>query len=446
MTETNFNRQMPHSIESELALLGSIMLRTDAIDDVSFLQAGDFYKSAHRKIFEGMRAIYRKNEPVDNVTLTAWLENNEALEQVGGIEFLSEITNNVPTSHNIKSYATIIKEKSNLRNLNEILWQGMELIHSNLPFAEILEELEAKLFKAGQGQLSDSITKIDDIIIESMSHLDQFEEGVGSFTGVSTGFEDLDLLTNGLQKGELTVIAARPSMGKTALALDIATNAALNDNLPVAIFSMEMGATAIGIRMICSESGVNIQLLRNGDAAEGDYKALTKAAAKLSECQIFIDDSGLISTGEILSRCRRLKSKHNIGLVVVDYLQLLKARRGIENREQQISDMSRSLKQIARDLNLPVVCLSQLNRGVEGRDNKRPRLSDIRESGAVEQDADMIAFIYRDDYYNDNSEFPGIAEVNLAKNRNGPTGKVELHFNIGVARFGNLDKFRDNEH
>ena len=443
------SKQMPHSIESELALLGSIILRPPALDNVSdIIQPGDFYKAGHRKVYEAMLGLSKKGEAIDFVTITAWLEKAEALEQAGGMEFLSELTENVPTSHNIRSYAKIIADKARLRALLEAAWGIIEEGYtSKRDVSEILEEAEHKIFEVGQREIQSTLTSMDDIVIQSMTHLDQFSEGGQTFTGVPTGFSKLDDLTNGLQKGELTVIAARPSMGKSAFAFNIATNVAIGSGLPVVIFTLEMSAVSCGVRMLCSQAGVDIQKLRNGEATTEDFKDFTRAAAMLSEAPIFIDDAGLIGTDEIRAKCRRMKARHDIGLVIIDYLQLLKVRRGVENREQQISDMSRSLKALAKELNVPVVCISQLNRAVENREDKRPRLADIRESGAVEQDADMIAFIYRHEYYHeDDEESHGKAEVILAKNRNGPTGKVEIQFDKRFARFRDLERYRDDPH
>ncbi len=437
-------KQLPNSIESELALLGSIMLRPPAIDLISdLLRVEDFYKASHRKIFEAMLYLGSRNDAIDLITLSEHLEKEGNLEQVGGVIYLSELTENVPTSHNIRTYARIIVDKAQLRNLLDAC-RGIidDAYNSGADVSEIINDAERTIMEVGERDIQSSIKPIDDVIIQSMTHLDQFSEGGQTFTGVPTGYSKLDELTNGLQKGELTVIAARPSMGKSAFAFNIAANVAIGANIKVAFFTLEMSAVSCGVRMLCSQAGVDIMRLRNGEATTTDFQDFTKAAAMLSDAPIYIDDAGMISTDEIRAKCRRIK---DLGLIIVDYLQLVKPRRGIENREQQISDMSRSLKAISKELNVPIVCLSQLNRGVEKRDDKRPRLADIRESGAVEQDADMIAFIYRHEYYHeDDLESKGLAEVILSKNRNGPTGKAELQFDRRFARFRELERYRDD--
>ena len=438
------HREPPHSIDSELALLGSIMLRPNAIEKVyDIIQSGDFYRSAHRHIYEAMLEQYNRRDAIDVVTLSEQLERQDHLEHVGGVEFLTQLLNAVPTSHNITSYATIIADKSILRSLLEVTWEIIEEGYTaSREVRELLDDAERKVFEVGQREVKSSLVPIEQVVSDSLAEvLKYFQDGAG-YTGVATGFEKLDEITNGFQRGELIIIAARPSMGKSAFALNIAENVALRDKAPVAVITLEMSAYTCGLRMLSSIARVDLARLRRGEADKDDYYNLTKAGSALSECPIFIDDSGAISTDEIRAKCRRLKAEKGLELLVIDYIQLLQARRGIQSREQQISDISRSLKALAKELNIPVVALSQLNRGVENRDDKRPRLSDIRESGAVEQDADMILFIYRKEYYEtDDPEAEGKAEVIVSKNRNGPTGAVELTFLKKYTRFENLERY-----
>lgn len=440
-------REMPNSLTSEAALLGSIFLRPNSIEEIfEIVKPGDFYRSAHRIIYEAMVALFQKGEAIDVLTVSDRLETKKQLDQAGGLDTLSELAEIVPTSHNIKSYAAIIAEKAQLRQLVEA---GYALIDSgyseNQGVKEIIEQSENRIFEIGQREIRSTIDPVAQVVTDSLKNLqDYFEKGSG-VTGVSTGFEKIDELTNGLQPGELTVIAARPSMGKSALALNIASNVVLaQDARPVALFTLEMSNDVCGMRLLASLARVDLAAVRRGEANENDFYSLTKAGSKLYEAPFFIDDTGYITTDEIRAKCRRLKARHGgLGLVVVDYIQLLKPRGNIQSREQQVSDFSRSLKSLAKELSVPVIALSQLNRAVENRDNKRPRLADIRESGAVEQDADMIFFIYRGEYYNpDDPELLGKAEINLSKNRNGPTGVCHLAFHNRFARFENLAEDR----
>jgi replicative DNA helicase len=442
------SREMPHSEESELALLGSILLRPTAIEKVyDIIRPGDFYRSAHRHVYEAMLERFNNRDAIDLITLQETLTTNEKLEQVGGVEFLSELSESVPTSYNIVSYAQIIADKAILRDLLETTWGIIEEGYSpGRAVREIVDDAERKIFEVGQREVESALKPIDEVVRESLKDIDKYFAEGEKFTGTATGFYELDDLTNGLQPGELSIIAARPSMGKTAFALNIAENVAIRDNLPVLIFTLEMSAKACGLRMLSSIAKIDMSRLRKGEADKDDYYDLTRAGSVLAESPLFIDDSGFVGTDDIRVKGRRLKAeKKKLGLILIDYIQLMRPRQGIQSREQQISDISRSLKGIAKELDVPVVALSQLNRGVENRDNKRPRLSDIRESGAVEQDADMIFFIYRDDYYNpETSESPGMAEIRLAKNRNGPTGNAELVFLKKNARFENKEQHRDD--
>ena len=440
------HREPPNSVESELALLGSIMLRPNALEKVyDIISPGDFYRANHRYIYEVMLELYNRRDAIDVVTVSERLTRQKRLDQVGGVEFLSQLTENVPTSHNITSYATIIADKAILRSLLETAWEIIEEGYTaTRDVREIVDEAERKVFEVGQREVKSSLEPIEEIVNNSLKEvLKYFQEGAG-YTGVATGFEKFDEITNGLQRGELVIIGARPSMGKSALALNMAENVALRDRTPVAVFTLEMSSNMCGMRMLASIARVDLAKLRKGEADQKDYYDLTKAGSALSEAPIYIDDSGGLTIDEIRAKSRRLKADKGLGLVIVDYIQLLQPRAGIQSREQQIADISRSLKALAKELYVPVVALSQLNRAVENRsaDERRPRLSDIRESGAVEQDADLICFIYRHEYYNpDDFESKGRAEVIIAKNRNGPTGACDLTFLKQYTRFENLDEY-----
>jgi replicative DNA helicase len=442
-----YHREPPHSVESELALIGSIMLRPSSLDKViDVLSPSDFYRSAHRLVYEAMLELNTKRDAIDVVTLAERLEKTGKLDSAGGVEFLTELTEAVPTSHNIENYGRIIADKAILRGLVDAAWEILEDGYSSsLDVREIIDEAERKVFEVGQREVTPSLAPIDQIVMQSLKEIDEHLKKGAGFTGIPTGYEKLDELTNGLQRGELIVIAARPSMGKSAFALNIAENIALRDNIPVVVFTLEMSKEQCGLRFLSSQGRVNLQRLYAGDSDAEDFQRLTRAAGALDKAPIYIDDSGYISTDEIRAKCRRLKAEKGLGLIVIDYIQLMKTRKGIESREQQISDISRSLKGMAKELDVPVLALSQLNRKVEDRPDKRPHLSDIRESGAVEQDADLIAFIYRHEYYNpDDIESKGKAEVIVAKHRQGPTGKVELTFLGEFIRFENLELGRDD--
>ena len=432
----------PQSPEAEDSLLSAILIDNDTLLDViEILSPDDFYRSAHQKIFSAITELFAKNEPVDLVTLTNTLKEMGHLEEIGGATYLAKLIDTVPLAVNAPHYARIIHNKASLRHLikkaNEIVKQCFE-DRGNVD--EVIDFAESSIFEISNNKIKPAFVHISKIIDKNIDALEEREGNKTLVTGVPTGFTQLDKLTSGFQKSDLIILAGRPSMGKTALALNIARNAAVDANTPVAIFSLEMSKEQLSMRMLCAEARVDSSRLRGGFLSREDWSNLTEAAGVLSEAPIFIDDAPDISAMSIRAKARRLKMDKDIGLIIIDYLQLMKSPRSAERRDLEISEISRSLKALAKELDLPVVALSQLNRKLEERSDKRPMLSDLRESGALEQDADVVAFIYRDELYNKDENNPntGAAEILLAKQRNGPTGKVNLTFLTAYTRFVNM--------
>jgi replicative DNA helicase len=441
-------RLPPQSLEAEVSVLGGVLLENEALSRVlEVVNEGDFYREAHRQIFSALLHLYERNEPADLITLSEVLKKRDALEEVGGIESLNFLVNSVPTAANIAYYAKIIKEKSILRKL---INRATEII--NLGFGdagdvdESLDRAERLIFEISEDRVRPSFFPIKDIIKASFKTIETLYEKKQLITGVPTGFTKLDDLTSGLQPSDLIIVAGRPSMGKTALALNITQHAAIEGGIPSAIFSLEMAKEQLALRLLCSEAKVDAHRLRGGFLSETDWPKLTRAAGSLSEAPIFIDDTPGLTVLEMRAKSRRLKAEHNLGLVVVDYLQLMRGRANSETREQEISDISRSLKALAKELRLPVIALSQLNRKVEDRGDRRPQLADLRESGAIEQDADVIIFLYRDEVYNRSEDNPhkGKAEIIVGKQRNGPTDKFELAFLDKYTCFENLSPIQED--
>ncbi len=441
-------RLPPQSLEAEVSVLGGVLLENEALNRaLEVVNEGDFYREAHRQIFSALLHLYERNEPADLITLSEVLKKRDALEEVGGIEYLNFLVNSVPTAANIAYYAKIIKEKSILRKL---INRATEII--NLGFGdagdvdESLDRAERLIFEISEDRVRPSFFPIKDIIKASFKTIENLYEKKQLITGVPTGFTKLDDLTSGLQPSDLIIVAGRPSMGKTALALNITQHAAIEDGIPSAIFSLEMSKEQLALRLLCSEAKVDAHRLRGGFLSETDWPKLTRAAGSLSEAPIFIDDTPGLTVLEMRAKSRRLKAEHNLGLVVVDYLQLMRGRANSETREQEISDISRSLKALAKELRLPVIALSQLNRKVEDRGDRRPQLADLRESGAIEQDADVIIFLYRDELYNRSEDNPhkGKAEIIVGKQRNGPTDKFELAFLDKYTCFENLSPIQED--
>ncbi|WP_266156815.1 replicative DNA helicase [Dyella silvatica] len=433
----------PHSIDAEQAVLGGLMLAPDALDKVADkLGEQDFYRKDHRLIWRAITELANKGMPCDAVTLGDWFDANGLAEMVGGASYLIELANATPSAANIVAYADIVREKSILRQLIDA---GTETTEDGYrpegkSVQEVLESAEQRVFKiaeSGARGKKDS-TSIRDAVKDAFRLLSERYENRGQLTGISTGFSDLDELTSGLQPSDLIIVAARPSMGKTAFSVNIAESAALRGKKAVVIFSMEMSASQLAFRMISSIGRIHQQHLRNGDLEEEDWPRVTNAIAILSDAKIFIDDTPSLSPVEMRSRARRLHREHGgLGLIVIDYLQLMQVPGNKENRATEISEISRSLKGLAKELNVPVIALSQLNRSLEQRADKRPMMSDLRESGAIEQDADVIMFIYRDEYYNKESPDKGLAEIIIGKQRNGPTDTVKLTFLGHYTKFEN---------
>jgi replicative DNA helicase len=427
--------------------LGGVLIENDALNTVvEFLEDGDFYREAHQKIFKCMITLSEKNEPLDLITLTNELKKKKELEEIGGASYLAGLVESVPTAANIAYYAKIVKEKSILRKListaTAIVTQSYQ---EGKNLEDFLDEAEQAIFRISENQVRPAFYPIKEIVKESFKVIERLYEKKELITGVPSGFKDLDRKTAGFQNADLIIVAGRPSMGKTALCLNIAQHAAINAKIPTAIFSLEMSKEQLAIRMLCSEARVDSARLRSGFLGESDWPKLTMAAGALSDAPIFIDDSAAISVLELRAKARRLKADRGLGLVIVDYLQLMRGRSGAERREQEISEISRSLKALAKELNIPVIAISQLSRKAEDRPGRRPQLSDLRESGAIEQDADVIIFIYRDEVYNPDSDQRGTAEVIIGKQRNGPTGKADLSFISEFTTFKDLFRGAEDE-
>ncbi|SEC29984.1 replicative DNA helicase [Paenibacillus sp. GP183] len=440
--ELFLDRVPPQNIEAEQAVLGAILLHSDAlITAMERLTSDDFYRSTHQRIFEMMIELTEENEPVDLITLTAKLQDKQQLDDIGGVMYLSELANVVPTAANVDYYAAIVEEKSMLRRLiraaTQIVSNGYA---SSDDVGDLLSEAEQRIFEISQRRSSSGFISIRDVLMEVFERVEFLYSHKGGATGIPSGFVDLDKMTSGFQRSDLIIVAARPSVGKTAFALNIAQNVGVRAKETVAIFSLEMGASQLVQRMICAEANVDATRMRTGYLEGDDWEKLTMAIGALSEASIYIDDSPSLTVADIRAKCRRLKQEKGLGMILIDYLQLIHGRGKGDNRQQEVSEISRTLKQIARELNVPVIALSQLSRGVEQRQDKRPMMSDLRESGSIEQDADIVAFLYRDDYYDKESEKKNIIEIIVAKQRNGPVGTVELAFLKNYNKFVNMDR------
>ena len=437
----------PHDLEAEQAVIGSMLTDSDAIvSSIEILKPEDFYRADNKIIYEAMLNLYNRSEPIDIITVKAELESMGRFEQVGGLEYLAELPDKVPTTANVQKYIKIVEEKARLRDLiktaNDIIELGYDPTED---VDDIMEGVEKKIFNLTQGKNQKGYSPIKDILVDSFTQLEELYNRKQHITGVPTGFADLDYKTAGLHGSELILIAARPAMGKSAFALNIAANAALNANTPVAIFSLEMSKEQMVNRILCSEAMVDSNKVRTGKLEDEDWAKLASKIGPLSETGIFIDDTPGISITEIRAKCRKLKLEKNIGLVVIDYLQLIQgSNRRNGSREQEIAEISRSLKILAKELNVPVIALSQLSRAVEQRPDHKPMMSDLRESGSIEQDADIVMFLYREDYYNPDTERKNIAEVIIGKNRSGSTGSVDLGWLGSYTKFVNLEKRFDD--
>ncbi|MEO6864162.1 MAG: replicative DNA helicase [Gemmatimonadaceae bacterium] len=447
------DRTPPYSEAAEQAVLSAMLLDADALlRATEYVDESMFYRESHRRVFRAMIALSERGEVVDPLTLTEELSRKNELDAAGGREYIAYLVDVVPTAANVEYHAKIVREKALRRRLIEVSTSIVsEAFDSALPAAELLDAAEQSIFEVNQSRGTEGFTRVKELMYEAMERIEQLHLAGESVTGVPSGFRDLDEITAGFQPSELIIIAARPSMGKTAFVLNIAQNAALDAKTPVAFFSLEMSKQSLLQRMLTSEARVDAQRLRKGKLRDDEFVQLGRAAGLLSQAPVWIDDTPAISLLEMRSKARRLKAENNIGMIVVDYLQLMVGPPSAENRQQEISTISRSLKALARELRVPVVALSQLSRAPEQRagDNKRPQLSDLRESGAIEQDADVVMFLYRQEYYDvlegkdptipdkDGKTSAGMAEVIIGKQRNGPTGNVTLFFNRQYTRFEN---------
>jgi replicative DNA helicase len=441
MAKETEGRVPPHNEEAEVSVLGAILLEKDAIIKVADIIApDDFYSDAHRIIYSNMVELFEKHQPIDLVTLTNKLKKNKSLEKVGGAGYISTLVNSVPSAANITHYAKIIADKALLRKLIESSSSITSLAYDEKEdTSKVLDEAEQKIFQVAEKHLKDKFIPIKNILEDSFERIDELHKDKAKLRGVPTGFKALDNILAGLQASDLIVIAARPSVGKTSLALNMAENIAGRDGIPVALFSLEMSKEQLVDRLLASEAKVDSWKLRTGNLNDDDFPKIGRAMATLSEAPLFIDDSPLINVLEMRTKARRLQSEKGLGLIIVDYLQLMQGK-NLENRVQEISAISRELKGLARELSVPVMALSQLSRAVESRPDKRPILSDLRESGSIEQDADVVMFICRDELYNSDTDKKGIAEIIIRKHRNGPIGNVDLLFKQEQVAFRSIDR------
>jgi replicative DNA helicase len=436
-------RVPPHSVEAEQAVLGGLMLDNAAWDRIADkVDAGDFYRRDHRLIFEAIAELAERSQPFDAVTLSEFADRRGNLEAVGGLAYLGQLANETPSAANLPAYAQIVRERSLLRELIRV---GGEIAGSaygsdGRDVSELVDEAESKVFEIAESgsRRGSGFVPLKKILPKTIDRLDELQSTEGHITGLPTGYDSLDQMTAGLQKGDLVIVAGRPSMGKTSLAMNIAEHAAISARVPVAIFSMEMSAEQLSFRMISSLGRVNQGHLRTGNFSDEDWHRIDSAVRVMSEALIFIDDTPALNPTEVRARARRLAREHGLGLIVLDYLQLMQVSGTSENRATEISEISRNLKALAKELSVPIIALSQLNRSVEQRTDKRPVMSDLRESGAIEQDADLIAFIYRDEVYNKETLRKGIADIIIAKQRNGPVGDVQLTFLGEYTKFENF--------
>ncbi|MBK9143816.1 MAG: replicative DNA helicase [Candidatus Melainabacteria bacterium] len=439
LSEATLERLPPQSLEAEQAVLGALLVSGDGISRVvDILDPEYFYRKAHQVIYAAMLDLYEDNEPIDIVTVSQYLKDEGKLDNVGGRQYITDLSLSVATTANLEYYGKVVQEKAILRQL---IKAGTEIVGSCYEETDAetaLDKAEHLIFTLAQKKEMQQLVHIKNIVEVSFQKIEERYENRDSLSGVPSGFYDLDALTSGFQPSDLVIIAARPSMGKTAFVLNIAQHVAVEHNIPVAVFSLEMSKESLVMRMLCSEAEIDSNRLRTGHMHTSDWTKLASAMGRLGEAPIYIDDSALVNSLEMRAKCRRLKSEMNgLGLVIIDYIQLMQGRKQTDNRVQEVSEISRSLKTLAREINVPVIALSQLSRAVEARQNKRPMLSDLRESGSIEQDADLVAFIYRDEYYNPETEQRGEAEIIIAKQRNGPTGTVELLYQGSITRFLN---------
>lgn len=441
-SESSIDKITPQNLDAEMAVLGSMLLDEEAIATaVEKLDRNFFYKDSHQKIFQAISDLYALNKAVDLITLTEALKGDGVIDAVGGASYLTALANSVPSAANIGHYVSIVREKSILRTL---INNGTKIIslcyESDGNIDQVVDNAERLIFEISERRTQGSYLHIKEIISESIETIDSLYRKKAHVTGIPTGYIDFDIKTAGLQNSDLIVVAGRPSMGKSAFVLGMVEHAGIIEKIPTAVFSLEMSKEQLAQRMLCAHARVDAQKVRTGYLATSDWPRLTAAAGKLSEAPIFIDDSPAISIMELRAKARRLKAQQDIKLIILDYMQLMRGSSSVESRQQEISEISRSLKALARELRVPIVAISQLSRAVESRNDHRPQLSDLRESGAIEQDADLVVLILREEYYNPTSENQGIAEVIIAKQRNGPVGSLKLTFIKEYTRFENIAK------
>lgn len=433
-------KSSPQSIEAEKSVLGSMMIDKNVIAQaVEILSAEDFYRDAHKYIFKSIVEMYQRDEPIDEITLLEHLKSTDRLEKSGGISYIIEIGSSVLTTANVKSYIKIVEDKATLRKLIDSSTKIIESCYNNQDDVEkVIDVAEQKIFDLAEKKSSSDFEPLSDILERGFEQIETLFNNKGEVTGVGSGFKDLDDLTSGFQKGDMILIAARPSMGKTTFALNIAEHAALREGKSVVIFSLEMSKEQLAYKLLCSEANVDMLKLRTGNLEDKDWENIARASGPLSSAKIYIDDTAGVSIMEMRSKCRRLKIEYGIDLILIDYLQLMSGS-GEESRQQEVSEISRNIKAIAKEMQCPVIALSQLSRAPEQRADHRPMLSDLRESGSIEQDADLVMFLYRDEYYNKETEEKNVAECIIAKQRNGPVGNVKLAWIGQFSKFGNLE-------
>ncbi len=442
MDEALIKRVLPHSIEAEQSVVGSMLMDKEAILTASeILVPGDFYGRQYGVMFEAIVELYNEGKPVDMITLRERLREKDVPPEVSSVEFIRDLINAVPTSINIKHYADIVREKSMLRKIIKVNEEIEGLCYLGKEKLEvILGETEKKIFDLLQNRNTGDFVPIKEVVIQTLEKIEMASKTKGNVTGIATGFYDLDYMTAGLQPSDFILIGARPSMGKTALVLNLAQYIAIRNHVPTAIFSLEMSKEQLMNRMFAMEARVDSQNIRTGDLSDSDWEKLIESAGVIGKSSLIIDDTPGISIGELRSKCRKYKLEHNLSLVIIDYLQLMTGNGRTDSRQQEISEISRSLKALAREIQAPVIALSQVNRACEARPDHRPMMSDLRESGSIEQDADVIMFLYRDEYYNKDSDKKGIAELIIAKQRNGSIGTVNLAWLPNLTKFANLEK------
>ncbi|GJL79758.1 MAG: replicative DNA helicase [Nitrospinaceae bacterium] len=440
VTDLSLSKLPPYNLEAEQSILGACLKSSEALaKSLEVVTEEDFYKSNHQKIFLAMRDLFDASEPIDVLTIADKLRKKNELEMVGGIDTLDFLEGFVPTAQAVVHHAKIVREKKILRDLIETATEIVTTSYGDSGDVDlILDRAEQSIFQISEKRTKRNFYSLKEVVKDNFASIEKLFESPGMVTGVETGFTDLDHMTSGLQPSDLIILAARPSMGKTSFALDIARFAALHGKIPTAFFSLEMSKDQLGMRLLCAEARINSSKLRTGYIAKSDWPKLTAAAGRLSEAKLFIDDSAALNSLDVRARTRRLAAEHDLGLVIIDYLQLMQGRSQTESRQLEVSEISRGLKALAKEIDVPIIALSQLSRAVESRTDKRPMLSDLRESGAIEQDADVVAFIYRDEVYNPEGGDVGTAEILIRKQRNGPIGDVKLHFEKEYTRFYNF--------